>query len=84
MFGSIGIPTTTLASITGIDVVQLATVQAIQVFPFVVACPFLIVALVGHDKKALKGMVPACLVSGVSFAAWATSPTSSPLSSPSC
>ena len=33
MFGSIGIPTTTLASITGIDVVQLATVQAIQVFP---------------------------------------------------
>ena len=68
MFGSIGIPTTTLASITGIDVVQLATVQAIQVFPFVVACPFLIVALVGHDKKALKGMVPACLVSGVSFA----------------
>ena len=69
MFGSIGIPTTTLASITGIDVVQLATVQAVQVFPFVVACPFLIVALVGHDRRALKGMVPACLVAGVSFAA---------------
>ena len=69
MFGSIGIPTTTLASITGIDVVQLSTVQAIQVFPFVVACPLLMVALVGHGSKALKGMIPISLVSGVSFAA---------------
>ncbi len=68
MFGSIGIPTTTLASITGIDVVQLATVQALQVFPFVVACPLLMVALVGHGPKALKGTVPIALVSGVSFA----------------
>ncbi len=69
MFGSIGIPTTTLASITGIDVVQLSTVQAIQVFPFVIACPILMVALVGHGRKALKGMLPIALVSGVSFAA---------------
>ncbi len=69
MFGSIGIPTTTLASITGIDVVELATVQAIQVFPFVIACPILMVALVGHGPKALRGMLPISLVSGVSFAA---------------
>ncbi len=69
MFGSIGIPTTTLASITGIDVVELATVQAIQVFPFVVACPLLMVAIVGGGPKALKGTVPIALVSGVSFAA---------------
>ena len=68
MFGSIGIPTTTLASITGIDVVQLSTVQALQVFPFVVACPILMVALVGHGRKALKGTLPIALVSGVSFA----------------
>ena len=69
MFGSIGIPTTTLASITGIDVVELSTVQAIQVFPFVVACPILMVMLVGHGRKALRGMLPIALVSGVSFAA---------------
>ena len=68
MFGSIGIPTTTLASITGIDVVELSTVQAIQVFPFVVACPILMVALVGHGRKALRGMLPIALVSGGSFA----------------
>ena len=48
---------------------ELATVQAIQVFPFVIACPILMVALVGHGPKALRGMLPISLVSGVSFAA---------------
>lgn len=69
MFGSIGIPTTTLASITGINAVELATVQAIQVFPFVIACPILMVMLVGGGPKALKGALPAALVSGLTFAA---------------
>lgn len=68
MFGSIGIPTTTLASITGIDAGALATVQAIQVFPFVIACPILMVMLVGGGSKALKGALPAALVAGFSFA----------------
>lgn len=68
MFGSIGIPTTTLASITGINAVELGTVQAIQVFPFAVACPILMVMLVGGGTKALKGALPAALVAGLSFA----------------
>ena len=55
MFGSIGIPTTTLASITGIDAIQLSTTQALQVFPFVIACPILIVMLVGGGARALRG-----------------------------
>ena len=63
-----GIPTTTLASITGIDPVQLATTQAVQVFPFVVACPILMVMLVGGGPKALKGALPVTLVAGLSFA----------------
>lgn len=68
MFGSIGIPTTTLASITGIDSIQLATTQALQVFPFVIACPFLIVMLVGGGRRALKGALPVTLVAGLSMA----------------
>lgn len=68
MFGSIGIPTTTLASITGIDGIALATTQAIQVFPFVIACPILIVMLVGGGAKGLKGVLPITLVAGLSFA----------------
>lgn len=68
MFGSIGIPTTTLASITGIDQFELAFTQAIQVFPFVVACPIIMVCIVGGGPKALKGALPAALVAGLSFA----------------
>ncbi len=68
MFGSIGIPTTTLASITGIDAIELASTQAIQVFPFVVACPILMVMLVGGGPKALKSALPVTLVAGLSFA----------------
>lgn len=67
MFGSIGIPTTTLASITGIDAIQLATVQAVQVLPFVIACPILMVMLVGGGPRALKGALPLSLVAGLSF-----------------
>lgn len=68
MFGSIGIPTTTLASITGIDAIQLSTTQALQVFPFVIACPILIVMLVGGGARALRGVWPVTLVAGLSFA----------------
>ena len=67
MFGSIGIPTTTLASITGIDAFELAFVQAVQVLPFVIACPVLMVALVGGGPRALRGSLSAALVAGLSF-----------------
>ena len=67
MFGSIGIPTTTLASITGIDAFQLAFTQAVQVLPFVIACPILMVMLVGGRPRALRGALPAALVAGLSF-----------------
>ena len=67
MFGSIGIPTTTLASITGINAFELAFVQAIQVLPFVIACPILMVILVGDGSKALRGSLSAALVAGLSF-----------------
>ena len=64
MFGSIGIPTTTLASI---DAFQLAFTQAVQVLPFVIACPILMVMLVGGGPRALRGALPAALVAGLSF-----------------
>lgn len=68
MFGSIGIPTTTLATITNIDPTQLAFCQAVQVFPFVLACPILMVLIVGGGGKALKGGLSVALVAGLSFA----------------
>lgn len=68
MFGSIGIPTTTLASITGIDPITLATTQTLQAAPFIIACPILIVMLVGGGPKGLKGVLPITLLAGVSMA----------------
>ncbi|MDO4538693.1 MAG: L-lactate permease, partial [Coriobacteriales bacterium] len=68
MFGSIGIPTTTLASITGLDPVKLALTQALQVAPFVIVTPFLMVMLVGGGPKALKGVLPITLITGLAVA----------------
>ena len=65
MFGSIGIPTTTLASITGLDPSQLALTQALQVAPFVLVTPFLMVSIVGGGPKALKGVLPITLITGI-------------------
>ncbi len=68
MFGSIGIPTTTLASITGLEPTQLALTQALQVAPFVIATPFLMVMIVGGGPKALKGVLPITLITGLAMA----------------
>jgi len=68
MFGSIGIPTTTLAAATGLDVVQLAFTQSLQALPFTLACPVLIVMLVGGGPRALRGALPVTLIAGLSFA----------------
>lgn len=67
MFGSIGIPTTTLASITGLEVGELAFVSAVQATPFVLLTPFFVVMIAGGGARALKGAVPAILVSGVAY-----------------
>ncbi len=67
-FGSVGVPTTTLASVTGItDVIKLsgdvATIQFILAF----LSPFIMVIIIGKGLKALKGMIPFTLVASLSF-----------------
>ena len=67
MFGSIGIPTTTMASITGLSSGTLAFVQSMMTAPLLFVTPFLMVMMIGGGFKALKGMVPMILVSSLSF-----------------
>lgn len=67
MFGSIGIPTTTLAAVTNLDPTMLAFTQTIQVAPLLFISPFLMVMLVSKGIKGLKGMVPFILVASLSF-----------------
>ena len=66
-FGSVGIPTVTLSNVTGLDPVTLAFVTVVQMVPFMILVPFLMVIVGGGGLKALKGMVGITLVSGVSF-----------------
>jgi len=67
-FGSLGIPLVTLAKITGLDLHLLSAMVGRQLTPFSFIVPFwLIAAQVGW--RGLRGVWPACLVTGASFAA---------------
>lgn len=67
MFGSIGIPTATLASITALDSTTLAFVQTVQVAPLLFLSPFFMVMLVSGGFKGLKGLIPFTCVASLSF-----------------
>ena len=67
-FGSIGIPASTLANLTGLDPVQLSTYISLQLLPLNLICPFLIVAIVGGSVKAIKGVFIITLISALGLA----------------
>lgn len=67
MFGSIGIPTTTLAGVTGLEAGTLAFTQTLQVAPLLFISPFLMVILVSKGIKGLKGLIPFVTVASLSF-----------------
>ena len=66
-FGSVGVPTTTVSNITGLDVVKLSADTAkIEVLMFCIL-PFLLIFIVGNGFKAFKGMIGMIIVAAVSF-----------------
>lgn len=66
-FGSAGVPTATLATITGLDLQQLAANAAlIQAFHTFLS-PFLAVVICGGGVKALKGVWHITLIASLSF-----------------
>ena len=67
-FGALGIPVTTLETVTGLEVVHLSYVTSIQLAGFIVLIPFLLVILTEKSIKALKGVIGITLVSGITFA----------------
>lgn len=67
-YGSIGIPTTTLASLTGLDPVQLGTFISSQLFVLNTIAPFFVVAIIGGGIKALRGVFLVTLLSGLALA----------------
>ncbi|ENK1244532.1 L-lactate permease [Clostridium sporogenes] len=67
-FGAIGIPVTTLAEITNIDVMQLSYAVGLQLLFLIVIIPIVLVMLTGKSIKSIKGVFMIALASGLSFA----------------
>ena len=66
-FGSLGIPLTTMADITGLDLMKLSAMVGRQLPIFSLLVPFwLVAAQVGW--RGMMAVWPACLVTGASFA----------------
>ena len=66
-FGSVGIPTVTLANVTGLDALPLAFMTVVQMLPFMILVPFLMVIAGGGGVKALKGVAGLTLAAGAAF-----------------
>ena len=66
-YGSIGLPLTTLAQLTGFEGSQIATFATVQLGFMLIIMPFLMVVVFGQSLKALKGMITVCLISGFGF-----------------
>jgi len=66
-FGSIGIPTVTLATNLGMsnNLISFATACILSVL--IVLTPFIMVMVIGKGFKAFKGIIPILLISGFSF-----------------
>lgn len=70
-FGAVGLPVTTLAKVTGLDVMQVSYFVSIQLFALIMLIPFVLVYITdGKGMKAFKGggVLPATLLAGLTFA----------------
>ena len=66
-YGSIGLPLTTLAQLTGFEGSQIATFATLQLSLMIIIMPFLMLVTFGGSLKALRGMIPISLVAGLGF-----------------
>ena len=77
-FGSVGVPTVSLAGLTGLDPVRLAFTEMLQIAPFFVIVPFIIVLIAAEPgeegaprprlAERLSGVWHIALAAGVAYA----------------
>ncbi|HEY5537286.1 MAG TPA: L-lactate permease [Acetobacterium sp.] len=67
-FGAIGLPVSTLAQVTGLNVADLSFTVTVQLFIMIVVIPFVLVMITGKGVKGLKGVFGITLLAGISFA----------------
>lgn len=68
-FGVVGIPVNTLAEITDLPLAPISMAVAVQLLPFVLLTPIILVTLVTNSLKGLKGVWLPTLAAGISFGA---------------
>ena len=66
-FGSVGVPTVTLGSVTGLDANLLAQNISIMEFPLFLLSPFVAMVIFGQGVKALKGVWGITAAAAISF-----------------
>ena len=66
-FGSVGVPTATLATITGPDSVALSGDIALMEFAITFAAPYLLVAICGGGLRSLRGALGVTTLAAASF-----------------
>ncbi|MEE1229358.1 MAG: lactate permease LctP family transporter [Lachnospiraceae bacterium] len=67
-FGSVGVPTTSMAAATGIDAVKLSAATGRIELLLMFLSPFFLVFVIGGGMKALKGKIlPITLISSLAF-----------------
>ncbi|MCX7922157.1 MAG: L-lactate permease [Clostridia bacterium] len=67
-FGVLGIPVVTLAQVTSLPVGPLSVYTALQLVPFVVVLPIVLIAAVTGSIKNVKGVFGVSIASGTAFA----------------
>lgn len=67
-FGVLGVPVATLAEVTGLGLEKLALNVCIQLFPFAVILPLLLVYIVTDEVRKIKGVIIVSVLSGTAFA----------------
>jgi lactate permease len=66
-FGAAGIAVTTLSAVTGLETQHLSWFIALQLSPFILLMPFILVIITSKSIKGLKGVIGITLVSGLAF-----------------
>jgi lactate permease len=71
-FGVVGIPVITLAGVSSLPVRQVSLDVSLQLFPFSLLLPFLLVFLTVRSLKKMKPYLALCLLAGAAFAVMQT------------
>jgi len=67
-FGVLGVPIVSLAQVTGLSLGTLSLYTALQLIPFIIFLPFVLVFSVTGNIRNIKGVTGVCLASGIAFA----------------